>query len=108
MRAGPVMRWLHSSRDWASQSGSSVGRGRSRANDQQMGDYASKGEATKLMSYLVSFPGSTVVKNPPANAGHERDPGSVSGSGLRRDLGWEWERLEISSRTLEISREHFM
>ena len=34
MRAGPVMRWLHSSRNWTSPSGSSVGGERSRANDQ--------------------------------------------------------------------------
>ena len=54
------------------------------------------------------FPDGAVNKNPPANAGDERDAGSVSGSGLRIDLGWEWERLEIFPRKLEISREHFM
>ena len=34
---------------------------------------------------LLDFPGSTVVKNPPANAGDTRDVGFISGSG--RSLG---------------------
>ena len=29
----------------------------------------------------MSFPGGSVVKNPPANAGDARDAGSISGSG---------------------------
>ena len=29
----------------------------------------------------MGFPGGTVVKNPPANAGNEREMGSISGSG---------------------------
>ena len=33
------------------------------------------------------FPGGTVVKNPPANAGDARDPGSIPGS--RGHLEWE-------------------
>ena len=31
--------------------------------------------------YTGSFPGSSVVKNPPASAGDARDPGSIPGSG---------------------------
>ena len=30
---------------------------------------------------LIAFPGGTVVKNPPANAGDMRDSGSIPGSG---------------------------
>ena len=29
----------------------------------------------------MGFPGGSVVKNPPANAGHARDQGSIPGSG---------------------------
>ena len=31
---------------------------------------------------MEGFPGSLVVKNPPANAGDKRDMGSVPGSGI--------------------------
>ena len=37
--------------------------------------------------YTWGFPGATVVKNPPANEGDERDTGSIPGSG--RSLEWE-------------------
>ena len=33
------------------------------------------------------FPGSTVVKNPPANAGVTGDPGSIPGSGRSPEVG---------------------
>ena len=32
------------------------------------------------MYILMGFPGGTVIKNPPANAGHTRDVGSIPGS----------------------------
>ena len=35
----------------------------------------------------MDFPGGTVVKNPPANAGGTRDLGSVPGSGRSPGLG---------------------
>ena len=35
----------------------------------------------------VGFPGDSVVKNPPTNAGDARDMGSIPGSG--RSLEWE-------------------
>ena len=34
-----------------------------------------------------SFPGDTVVKNPPANAGDMRDAGSIPGSGRSPGVG---------------------
>ena len=36
---------------------------------------------------IVGFPGGTVLKNPPANAGDTRDVGSVSGSGRSLEGG---------------------
>ena len=41
---------------------------------------------------MRGFPGGSVVKNPPANAG---DPGSIPGSGRSSRRKWQWE--EISS-----------
>ena len=35
----------------------------------------------------MSFPGGSVVKNPPANAGDARDAGSISGSGRSPGVG---------------------
>ena len=42
-----------------------------------------------VMDILViwSFPGGSVVKNPPANAGDTRDSGSIPGSGRSLGLG---------------------
>ena len=36
---------------------------------------------------LAGFPGSTVLKNPPANAGGARDMGSIPGSGRSPGVG---------------------
>ena len=35
----------------------------------------------------MGFPGDTVVKNPPANAGDARDTGSIPGSGRSPGVG---------------------
>ena len=35
----------------------------------------------------MGFPGGTVVKNPPANAGDTRDTGSIPGSGKSPGVG---------------------
>ena len=41
--------------------------------------------------------------------GEIRKPSSViNEKKQRKEIEWEWERLEISSRKLEILREHFM
>ena len=40
-----------------------------------------------VCSVLVGFPGGTVVKNPPANAGDARDAGSIPGSGRFPESG---------------------
>ena len=100
---------------------------------------------------IQGFPGGSVIKNPPTNAGDARDVGSIPGFGRSpeegngnphqyfclgnpMDRGWvtvhgvarrgkkaflsnqckeigektEWERPEISSRKLEIPRQHIM
>ena len=36
---------------------------------------------------LVGFPGGTVVKSPPASAGHARDIGSIPGLGISPGVG---------------------
>ena len=43
----------------------------------------------------MGFPGGSVVKNPPANAGDTRDAGSVSGSG-RSPAGGHGNQLQYS------------
>ena len=64
-----------------------------------------------LIFYILGFPSGSVVKNPLANAG---DLGLIPGLGRKSFDKMnvyqtiEWERLEISSRKLEIPREHFM
>ena len=37
---------------------------------------------------LLSFPGGTVVKNPPASVGNTRDTGSTPGSGKSPGVGY--------------------
>ena len=70
----------------------------------------------------TGFPGGAVVKNPPANAGDEREMGSISGSGRfpgggngnllqysclenSMDRGTGWGRKE-SDMTEQLSTEH--
>ena len=65
----------------------------------------------------VGFPGGTVVKNPPANAGDTREAGSIPGSGrsLKKEiatpssiLAWEISRIKelgwLQSMGLQIVR----
>ena len=51
----------------------------------------------------MGFPGGTVVKNPPANAGNEREMGSISGSG-RSSGGGNSNLLQYSCLENSIDR----
>ena len=48
--------------------------------------YRTENKSASPMSYL-GFPGGTVVKNPPANAGDTGDMGSIPGSGRSPGIG---------------------
>ena len=56
------------------------------------------------MYELTGFPGSAVVKNPPANAGDARDVGSIPRSGRGQEEALEEEMATHSSILAWITR----
>ena len=54
--------------------------------------------------HIRSFPGCSVVKNPPANAGDTRDMGSIPGSGSSPEVG-NGNPLQYSCLEIPMDRE---